>query len=70
MTLAGASTARPTFTAPQVTAATSLAFTLTVSDGELSATDTVTVTVQDTTDPNRPPVADAGFNQTADEGAG
>ncbi len=68
VTLTGGSTSSPTFTAPQVTADTSLVFTLTVSDGDLSATDTVTVTVQDTTEPNRAPVADAGPNQTVDEG--
>ena len=60
MTLTNAATAQPTFTAPAVTADTSLAFTLTVSDGNASDTDTVTVTVEDTTLPNRPPVANAG----------
>jgi hypothetical protein len=46
VTLAGASTARPTFTAPTVSAATALDFELTVSDGSASAVDTVRVTVQ------------------------
>jgi LmbE family N-acetylglucosaminyl deacetylase len=45
--LAGADTARPSFTAP---AAAALAFELTVSDGRLSDTGTVTITV------NNPPV--------------
>ena len=56
VTLTGASTASPTFTAPTVTASTSLVFTLTVHDGTVSRSDTVTITVS-------PPVAldpDAG----------
>ena len=48
VTLEGARTVRPSFTAPDVTADTRLTFTLTVSaDGE-SDTDTVNVTVLDT----------------------
>ena len=48
VTLEGARTVRPSFTAPDVTADTTLTFTLTVSaDGE-SDTDTVNVTVLDT----------------------
>ncbi len=38
--------AQPTFTAPAVTAPTTLTFSLTVSDGTTSAQDTVTITVQ------------------------
>ena len=68
VTLTNATTAQPTFTAPEVTAQTSLVFTLTVSDGNASDTDTVTVTVEDTTPPNRPPDANAGADQTVDEG--
>ena len=37
--------------------------TLTVSDGTDSSTDTVTITVEDTTVANNPPVADAGEDQ-------
>ena len=43
VTLSGASTATPTFVVPA--AATTLTFALTVSDGSLSSTDNVTVTV-------------------------
>ena len=47
VTLTGASTSAPTFTAPTVTADANLTFTLTVTDPTgLSATDTVTVTVR------------------------
>ena len=45
VTLSGAATSSPTFTAPSVTADTALVFTLTVSDGTATDTDTVTVTV-------------------------
>ena len=59
--LTGASTAAPTFTAPQVTGNTTLTFTLTVTDpGGATATDAVTVTVQD----NAAPTADAGSGFT------
>ncbi len=61
VTLTGASTSAPTFTAPQVTGNTALTFTLTVTDpGGQSATDTVTVTVQN----NAAPTADAGGDVT------
>ena len=64
--LTGATTATPTFTAPQVTGNTALTFTLTVTDpGGLSATDTVTVTVNDG---NAAPIADAGSDFTTAEG--
>ena len=51
VTLTGAGTARPSFTAPQVAATTTLTFTLTVTAGGVSASDTVRVTVMD--DPPR-----------------
>ena len=54
---------RPTFTAPGVKASTKVVFTVTVSDGTLSATDDVTVTVRDIS-ANRTPRADAGADQT------
>ena len=75
MTLTGADTARPSFTANSYSASTSspdakiitYVFTLTVTDraGESSA-DTVTVTVEA---PFAPPVADAGDDQVVLSGA-
>ena len=47
VTLTGAGTATPTFTAPQVSAITELTFELTVTAGGASASDTVTITVKD-----------------------
>jgi len=63
--LTGADTATPSFTAPTVGAlGEDLTFELTVGDGSLVSTDSVTIHV---TYVNRPPVADAGPNQTPDE---
>jgi len=45
VSLSGATTAQPSFTAPTVSVSTTLAFQLTVSDGSLSTSDTVLVTV-------------------------
>lgn len=68
--LAGADSATPSFTAPFLDGGTGgpeiLAFELTVSDGALASTDTVQVTVEQV---NHPPEANAGVDQTADEGA-
>jgi MYXO-CTERM domain-containing protein len=69
VSLTGGNTAQPTFTAPEVTADTVLTFTLTVSDGTLSSTDTVSITVKNVAAQNRPPVANAGADQTVEEGA-
>ncbi|WP_225408769.1 myxosortase-dependent M36 family metallopeptidase [Stigmatella hybrida] len=66
VTLSSATAAKPTFTAPEVTANTALTFQLTVSDGTLTSSDTVTITVRNV---NRTPVANAGPDQTVDEGA-
>ena len=63
--LAGASTATPTFVAPELTGDTSLTFELTVTAGGASATDAVSVTIQADNDP---PTADAGSDQTVAEG--
>ena len=63
VTLRGATSERPTFTAPRVKASTKVVFTVTVSDGTVSATDDVTVTVRDRA-ANRTPSADAGADQT------
>jgi len=65
VTLTGANSGAAAFASPQVTANTPLAFQLTVSDGALSATDQVNVTVHNNV--NEPPVADAGSDQTVDE---
>jgi hypothetical protein len=63
--LSGANTSMPTFTAPGVgPAGEDLTFELTVNDGHVSTSDTVTITV---TYVNQPPVADAGPAQTQDE---
>ena len=64
--LSSTSVAAPTFTAPNLLATEDLTFELTVSDGSLSATDTVTITV---TADNDAPTADAGTNKTVDAGA-
>ena len=50
------------FTAPAITTDTTVAFTLAVSDGNTSVSDTVAVTISD----NRPPVVEAGPDQAVD----
>ena len=67
VTLSGATAESPTFTAPDVgTGGTSLTFQLTVTDnGGLQSTDTCIVNV---TWDNEPPVANAGPDQTVNEG--
>ena len=52
------------FTAPAVTSDTTVTFTLAVSDGATSASDTVSVTISN----NDPPTVDAGRDQTVREG--
>ena len=56
----------PTFTAPA--SAATLVFSLTVSDGSLSASDTVTVTVAPVAPTNRAPTANAGPDRTVNTG--
>ena len=66
VTLSGHDTASPYFTAPLVgSAGETLTFELTVDDGIDTATDTVDVLVENV---NHPPIADAGDDQTVDEG--
>ena len=73
--LTGASTATPTFVAPELTGATPLTFELTVTAGGASATDAVAVVIQADNDlptaragSNDPPTANAGSDQTVTEG--
>ncbi len=66
ITLSNTAVAEPTFTSPYVAANTTITFRLEVSDGTDTDTDTVDITVKDTT--NRPPTADAGDDQDANEG--
>lgn len=71
VTLSGADTATPSFTAPDVTAVNDpeiLVLRLTVSDGSRSATDDVRVTVNDIgIGANSPPTANAGPDQNVQE---
>jgi hypothetical protein len=65
--LTNASTAKPCFVAPSVgQAGVLLTFALTVSDGLAAASDSVSVFVENV---NHPPAADAGDDQTRNEGA-
>ena len=66
ISLADASALDTTFDAPNVAADTPVLFTLTVSDGTVSSTDTALVTIRDSA--NTPPTVDAGANQTVTEG--
>jgi MYXO-CTERM domain-containing protein len=66
VTLSSDAVPGPTFTAPEVTAPIELGFEVTVSDGDLTAVASVTVTVVDV---NRPPVASAGPAQVVASGA-
>ena len=69
VTLSGASSATATFTAPTVSARTTLEFQLTVTDNDgATASDTVDVTVSPAA-ANLPPVASAGTNQSVASGA-
>jgi PKD domain len=67
VTLSGANTATPSFTAPDVAVSTPLTFQLQVCDPfNACSTDSVTITV---TPPNHTPVANAGADQTVNSGA-
>ena len=66
VTLSGADTAQPWFTAPGMTALTTLTFEVQVSDDHTSSTDAVTVTINPVVPANEPPVARAGPDQTVD----
>jgi hypothetical protein len=73
VTLAGATTAHPTFTAPTVasgSAAMTLTFSLVVSDvAANSAASTISVTVNPAAPLNPDPIANAGANQSVASGA-
>ena len=69
VTLSGAATATATFTAPAVTTRTTLTFQLTVTDDDgATGSDEATVTVSPPAT-NRPPVANAGLDQSVAAGA-
>ena len=66
VTLSDATTASPSFTAPELSATTTLTFSLTVGDGvNTSTADTVDITV---TADNDAPTADAGGDRTVSDG--
>ena len=65
--LANSTSPSTTFVAPAVDADTDVTFTLTVNDGTVA--DSLVVTVTDVPIVNSPPVADAGLDQTVQEGA-
>ena len=67
ITLQDSTALTTTFTAPAVSANTTVLFTLNVTDGTVHVADTVTITIADR--PNRAPTANAGANQTVTEGA-
>lgn len=69
VTLSNPTAPTPTFTAPQVSANTILTFQLVVNDGAVnSLPDTVNITVLNVS-VNQPPIANAGPDQTVNEGA-
>ena len=69
VTLSNENTATASFNGPSVQTDTTLTFTLTVSDGTLSATDSVNVLLKAAVAGNTPPVVNAGLDQTVQSGA-
>ena len=72
VTLSDSALASPTFTAPTLNLGDSpiaLVFTLTVSDGSLNSSNSVTVTVNAPQSNNNPPVASTGNSQTVNAGS-
>jgi hypothetical protein len=66
ITLSSTTTAKPTFTAPQVSVNTNYTFSLVVNDGTVnSVVDQVIVTVKQV---NKAPTANAGIDQSVNEG--
>ncbi len=69
VTLSDSTAVSPTFTSPLVSATETLVFQLIVNDGTVDSTaDTVTITVNDIPVANVPPTANAGADQTVNEG--
>ncbi len=70
-TLSNTTFIKPVFTAPDVSSdGTSLSFSLTVTDNKgLENTDTCIVIVNDVLEPNISPIANAGSDQTVNEGS-
>jgi large repetitive protein len=70
VSLNGANTATPTFTAPSISSGTTLTFSLTVTDsaGAVSSPATVVITVNGN-NVNQPPIANAGPSQTVSQGS-
>jgi hypothetical protein len=67
ITLSSTTASKPTFTAPEVAADTDYSFSLVVNDGKVnSPADIVKITVKQV---NKIPVANAGPDQTVDEGS-
>ena len=67
ITLSSTTAQKPTFTAPQVQADQNYTFSLVVSDGTLSSTvDQVVITIKQV---NKAPVANAGADQSVNEGS-
>ncbi len=67
ITLSNAAVLSPSFDAPNISEDTAIEFTLTVSDGAASATDSVVITITDSA--NAAPSVDAGSDQEATEGS-
>ena len=69
ITLSDSTATQPTFTAPEVATTSDFIFEVSVSDGLVATTDTVTITVNNTlTSTNNPPIARAGSDQKVTEG--
>ena len=67
ITITGSDSLSASFTAPNVAANTTVTVTLTVNDGTVDVSDTLQVTITDST--NHPPVVGAGDDQEVAEGA-
>jgi hypothetical protein len=68
VTLTGATTAQPTFVAPDVSVATTFTFSLVVTDNRFAASGAATVNVVVNPAPNNAPTANAGVDQAATSG--